>query len=65
MNGDRSRLALARIEAALARLEAASQGGGDKLSAEFEALRGRHARLRQAVMAGLDELDSLIEGAKQ
>ncbi len=64
MDGDRSKRALARIEAALARIEAASHRSGGASSAELEALKGRHDRLRAAVQDGLVELNSLIEGAQ-
>ncbi len=64
MDGDRSKRALARIEAALARIEAAVHRSGEASSAELEALKTRHRRLRTAVQDGLVELDSLIEGAQ-
>jgi hypothetical protein len=64
MDGERSKRALARIEAALARIEAASHRPKGPSSAEFEALRERNARLRAAVVDGLSQLDSLIEGAQ-
>jgi len=62
MEADRTSRAIARIEAALARIERAQprQGGSD---AELEALRGKHARLRSAVQGSLEELDQLIAGA--
>ena len=57
MDGDRTQTALLRIDAALARLEAAasrptSSGDGD--------LTARHERLREAVTAALGQLDGLI-----
>ena len=62
MEADRSSKAIARIEAALARIEVATtrSGGSD---AELAALRDRHARLRAAVQGSLEELDQLIDGA--
>lgn len=62
MEADRTSRAIARIEAALARIERAQlrQGGADT---ELEALRGKHARLRSAVQGSLEELDQLIAGA--
>jgi hypothetical protein len=64
MDGERSKRALARIEAALARIEAATHRSSGASSAELEALQGRHTRLRTAVMEGLDELESLIQGSQ-
>lgn len=64
MDGDRSRRALARIEAALARIEAASHRSGTASGGELAALKERHERLRAAVQDGLEQLDSLIEGAQ-
>lgn len=64
MDGDRSKRALARIEAALARIEAASRRSASASGAELDELRARHARLRAAVQDGLEQLDSLIEGAQ-
>jgi hypothetical protein len=62
MEADRSSRALARIEAALARIERAQPPAGSP-DVELEALRGKHARLRSAVQASLEELDQLIDGA--
>ena len=65
MEAERSKHAIARIEAALARIEAApvtsaaSDGG-----AELAALSAKHAQLRDAVQASLEQLDQLIEGAQ-
>ena len=62
MDGDRIRQALARIEAASQRIEAAavrpspSPGDGDS------DLERRHAALRNETGAALRELDRLIEG---
>lgn len=65
MDGDPSDMAFARIEAALARIEAAARnprasGGGDELAR----LQQRHDRLRAAVQDSLIQLDQLIEGAQ-
>jgi hypothetical protein len=62
MDGDRTHRALLRIDAALARLEAAAQqpapsGDGD--------LAARHARLRGVVTEVLGRLDTLIVEYKQ
>ena len=70
MEAERSKHAIARIEAALARIEAApvtslsvtsvaSSEGGD-----LAALTAKHARLRDAVQDSLEQLDHLIEGAQ-
>lgn len=64
MEGDRSKSALARIEAALARIEAASRRADGASDAELASLKARHERLRAAVQDGLEQLDSLIEGAQ-
>jgi len=67
MEADRSSIAIARIEAALARIEAAPVSSPDAGPAasdtELNALRARHARLRAAVQGSLHELDQLIDGA--
>jgi hypothetical protein len=63
MAGDRSTLAIARIEAALAQIEAAPGKTGDS-APELAALRERHAQLRAAIQGSLQELDQLIEGAQ-
>ncbi|MFM5917725.1 MAG: hypothetical protein ACKOOL_09355 [Novosphingobium sp.] len=62
MEADRSNKAIARIEAALARIERATPRA-DSPDSELEALRERHARLRAAVQGSLEELDQLIDGA--
>lgn len=65
MDGDRTARALARIDAALARIEAnAQQAGGQSGQGELAALQARHDRLRAAVQGSLEELDQLIEGAQ-
>ena len=69
MNEDRSSRALARIDQALARIEAAARrstpitgsGSGDL---ELDQLRARHDRLRGAVQDSLEQLDLLIEGTQ-
>ncbi len=61
MNGDRSEIALARIEAALARLKSVAQRpqpSGDG-SADAE-LHQKHEQLRAAVTQSLHQLDALI-----
>ena len=65
MEADRSKDAIVRIEAALARIVAAPprvQPSGD--AAELAALRLKHDRLRSAIQGSLAELDQLIEGAQ-
>lgn len=65
MNGDRTSRALARIDAALARIEAAPRPTGPAPGGEDMArLQARHDRLRAAVQDSLDQLDQLIEGAQ-
>jgi hypothetical protein len=66
MSGERSSRALARIEAALERIEAATRDGKTATvsSGELAALQMRHERLRAAVTDSLTELDQLIEGAQ-
>lgn len=66
MSGDRSSRALARIEAALERIEAATRRGAQAgaSSEELADLRMRHDKLRAAVADSLAELDQLIEGAQ-
>ncbi len=62
MAGDRNEQALTRIEAAIARIDAAArqptpvQAG----EAELESLNSRHAKLRDAVGNSLRQLDALI-----
>jgi hypothetical protein len=65
MEGERTSRAMARIEAALDRIEAAArQPVGHHQGGDFEELRHRHERLRAAVQDGLEQLDALIEGAQ-
>ena len=66
MSGDRSSRALARIEAALERIEAATRNRAHRAASsdELADLRSRHERLRAAVTDSLAELDQLIEGAQ-
>lgn len=68
MEDNRSSRALARIEQALVRIEAAARQpepspapSGD---ADFERLRTKHERLRAAVQDSLGQLDLLIEGTQ-
>jgi hypothetical protein len=58
MSNDRAAQALARIDAALARIESAprSKTSGDP------ALAARYAKLRSAAEAAVGELDTLIAG---
>jgi hypothetical protein len=61
MEGDRCERALARIAAAVGRIEsAASKPRSGTDSAEVTMLRSRHDRLRAAVTQSLAELDTLI-----
>ncbi|MFM5949777.1 MAG: hypothetical protein ACKOPM_11200 [Novosphingobium sp.] len=65
MNEDRSSRALARIEQALARIEAGARtprAGAD--GTELTALSARHERLKRAVQGSLEQLDQLIEGTQ-
>ena len=67
MNGDRSEHALARIEAALARMEATAKQPrgptpGTAEGADIAQLRRKHEQLRQAVTQSLHQLDALIDG---
>lgn len=66
MNGDLTTQALARIEAALARLETAAgaAAGHRRNGAELARLQARHHKLREAVNDGLQQLDLLIETAQ-
>ena len=65
MDGDRSKQAMARIDAALARIEAASAATrGPASGPELAALQSKHERLRAAVQESLGQLDQLIEGAQ-
>ena len=65
MDGDRSKQAMARIDAALARIEAASAAArGPASGPELAALQSKHDRLRAVVQESLGQLDQLIEGAQ-
>ena len=66
MSGDRTSRALARIETALQRIEAATRKSvtAAASSTELADLQSRHDRLRAAVTDSLAELDQLIEGAQ-
>jgi len=66
MSGDRSNRALARIEAALERIEAATRNRpyGAAGSDELADLQSRHEHLRSVVTGSLAELDQLIAGAQ-
>ena len=67
MAADRSILAIARIEAALTRIEAApvkAGGASGDAATELAALQNRHGQLRAAIQGSLQELDQLIEGAQ-
>lgn len=61
MAGDHSHPALARIDAAIARIEAATLRPRE--SAANDALAARHQALRTAVAETLGELDAVIERA--
>jgi hypothetical protein len=65
MDEDRSSRAFARIEQALARIEAAARRPGPASDdAELAALRTRHDRLKTAVQGSLEQLDQLIESTQ-
>ncbi len=65
MDDDRSSRALARINQALGRIEAAlAHPRPAAADAELAALRLRHERLRTAVQGSLEQLDQLIEGTQ-
>lgn len=65
MEEDRSRHALARIEAALQRIESAAQASRTRPDqAELVQLQSRHDRLRAAVQESMQLIDELIEGAR-
>lgn len=67
MDENRSSRALARIEQALARIEAASRCPAPVAApdtAELDGLRARHNRLRGAVQESLQQLDLLIDGTQ-
>ncbi len=62
MNEDRSSRALARIEQALTRIEAAaSRPAPVSHEAELSELRTRHRHLVNAVESSLQQLDLLLE----
>ena len=61
MAGDHSHPALARIDAAIARIEAAALRPRE--SGTNDALAARHEALRTAVAEALDELEAVIEAA--
>lgn len=66
MDGDRTARAKARIEAALARIEAGARStAGSTGGPELAHLQTRHDRLRAVVQQSLDQLDQLIEGAER
>jgi hypothetical protein len=62
MNGDRTEAALARIDAALTRIESAAQT--PRAVEPVGDLAARHARLKSAVAESLRQIDTLIEGAQ-
>ena len=66
MDGDRTSQALARIDAALARIESGARAvtGLRQGADELARLQVRHARLREAVSDGLQQLDQLIDGGQ-
>ena len=68
MEDNRSSRALARIEQALERIEAAARqpksGQAPSSDSHFELLRTKHDRLRAAVQDSLGQLDLLIEGTQ-
>jgi hypothetical protein len=61
MEQERTERAVARIEAAMARLEVAAQAAP---AATLNEARGRHDRLRAAVTEALGQLDAMIDGAR-
>jgi len=61
MVGDQIEQALARVEAALDRLEAAARAPRPSDPAADPMLAERHERLRTAVSQSLRQLDGLIE----
>ena len=62
---DRSNRALARIEAALARIETAGKAAAERpAEADMQRLQKRHDTLRAAVQESLGQLDLLIDGAQ-
>ena len=65
MDGDRTARAMARIEAALARIEAGTRRGtGSADGVALTHLQARHDRLRAVVQDSLSQLDRLIESAQ-
>ncbi|MBS0473661.1 MAG: hypothetical protein JSR28_00755 [Proteobacteria bacterium] len=65
MDGDRTARAKARIDAALARIEAGTQrADGSAEGADMAHLQARHDRLRAVVQDSLNQLDQLIESAQ-
>lgn len=65
MSEDRSNRALARIEQALARIEAAARFPGPASHAgELSELQARHAQLVGTVQETLGQLDLLIESTQ-
>ena len=65
MDGDRTARANARIDAALARIEAGPQRtNGTAEGAELTRLQARHDRLRAVVQDSLTQLDQIIESAQ-
>lgn len=65
MDGDRIRQALARIEAASQRIEAAGARPTLSSSGDTTDLERRHAALRSETGAALQQLDRLIEGLER
>ena len=65
MDGDRIRQALARIEAASQRIEAAGARPAPSSSGDTTDLERRHAALRSETGAALQQLDRLIEGLER
>ena len=60
--------ALARLDTAIARAEAAAQNLPGKSAVapeEFDALRQRHDRLKTTVASSLKQLDEILAGANQ
>ena len=62
MEGSSPESALARIEAAIARLEAVASGAPPASSHGESELAARHKALRTAVSQALGQLDGLITG---
>jgi hypothetical protein len=60
--------ALSRLNAAVARVEAAAKAlptGPSVAAAEFEGLRDRHDQLKQTVASSLRKLDEILTGMPQ